>query len=131
VPDVSERRETAAEIGRNRPRQRLTGCRAALIEADSQSEISFHAVERWENDRDIVRDAQGRIEGVHEHATPCYLDDGRMITADLDAPDIIGVFPCSAVPRSALAAALFRLHTYATGDSDEPRKSRRERRANE
>jgi hypothetical protein len=50
-----------------------------------------------------------------------------MITADLDAPDIIGVFPNSNVPRSALAAALYRLHEYATAP-DEPRKSRRERR---
>ena len=85
------------------------------------------SAQRWENDRDIVRDAQGRVEGVCAHVTPCYLDAGRIITANLDAPDIIGVFPSSDIPRSALAAALYRVHTYAAGTPDEPRKSRPER----
>jgi hypothetical protein len=48
--------------------------------------------------------------GEREQSAPCYLDDGRTITADLDAPDIIGVFPSSDTPRSALAAALYRVH---------------------
>jgi hypothetical protein len=43
-------------------------------------------------------------------------------------PDIIGVFPNSNLPRSAHAPAIYRLHTHAADTTDEPRKTRRERR---